>query len=62
MFRVATRGRLRDSVVAGVLIGLGLATKLSQAPIYVAFVMAHILYVAWPDGDDRPIGNGLERP
>ena len=59
MFRVATRGRLRDSVVAGVLIGLGLATKLSQAPIYVAFVMAHILYVAWPDGDDRPIGERL---
>ncbi len=59
MFRVATQGRLRDSVLAGVLIGLGLATKLSQAPIYVAFAMAHILYVAWPNGDETPVGERL---
>ena len=41
---VATRGRLRDSVLAGVFIGLGLATKVSLAPIYLALVAAYVLY------------------
>ena len=33
MYRVATGGRTRDSVIAGAFIGLGVATKVSQAPI-----------------------------
>ena len=44
MHRVATLGRLRDSVLAGAFIGLGLATKASLTPIYIAFVMAHLLF------------------
>ena len=31
MHRVAVGGRLRDSVIAGVIVGLGLATKVSMA-------------------------------
>ena len=44
LFRVAREGRLRDSLIAGTLIGLGLATKVSQAPIYIVFFTAHLLY------------------
>ncbi len=45
MHRVATGGRLRDSVIAGVIVGLGLASKVSVAPIYFALATAHLLYV-----------------
>ena len=45
MHRVATGGRLLDSVIAGVIVGLGLATKVSIAPMYLALAMAHLLYV-----------------
>ena len=45
MHRVAVGGRLRDSVIAGVIVGLGLATKVSMAPMYFALAMAHLLYV-----------------
>ena len=34
MHRVAVGGRMRDSVIAGVIVGLGLATKVSMAPMY----------------------------
>ena len=59
MYRVATRGRLRDSVLAGAFIGLGLATKVSLAPIFGAFVMAHLMYAlaAFGSGEEpsRPL-------
>ena len=42
--RVAREGRTRDSLAAGVVIGLGIATKVTLAPIYGAFVMAHFIY------------------
>ena len=45
MHRVAVEGRLRDSVIAGVIVGLGLASKVSVAPIYLALAMAHVLYI-----------------
>ena len=45
MYRIAQDGRPRDSVLAGVFIGLGLATKVSQAPILLVFVTAHFLFV-----------------
>ena len=45
MHRVAVGGRLRDSVIAGVIVGLGLATKVSMAPMFLALAMAHLLYV-----------------
>ena len=45
MHRVAVGGRLRDSVIAGVIVGLGLASKVSVMPIYFALATAHLLYV-----------------
>ena len=45
MVRVGAEGRLRDSVLAGVFVGLGLATKASLAPIFVALAAAHGVYV-----------------
>ena len=45
MHRVAVGGRMRDSVIAGVIVGLGLATKVSMAPMYLALAMAHLLYI-----------------
>ena len=44
MVRVAREGRLRDSLLAGALVGLGLATKASQLPIVAPFVIAHLMY------------------
>ena len=46
LYGVAAEGRLRDSVLAGVFIGLGVATKVSLAPIFVAFFMAHLMYAS----------------
>ena len=45
MYRVATGGRPRDSIFAAAFVALGLATKVSQAPIAIAFVMAHVMFV-----------------
>ena len=42
---VSRTGSLRLSALAGLLVGLGMATKVSQAPIYLAFVAAHVMYV-----------------
>ena len=42
--RVARGGRTRDSLAAGVVIGLGIATKVTLLPIYGAFLMAHAIY------------------
>ena len=43
LVRVARSGRLSDSVLAGVFLGLGLATKISVAPILAAFFVAHFI-------------------
>ena len=63
MHRVAREGRARDSVIAGVFIGLGLATKVSLAPIYIAFAMAHVLFVFSPGSggaaDRKSIGGRM---
>lgn len=56
MYRVAKQGRLRDSVLAGAFVGLGLATKVSQAPIYGAFVMAHLMYLLAMNGETESDG------
>ena len=51
--RVAREGRTRDSLAAGVVIGLGIATKVTLMPIYGAFVMAHLIYaLGLLDGED----------
>ena len=45
MYRVAREGGIRNSALAGLFIGLGLATKASQVPICLAFGVAHIMYL-----------------
>ena len=42
--RVAREGRTRDSLAAGAIVGLGIATKVTLLPIYGAFLMAHAIY------------------
>ena len=44
LVRVARHGNSRDSILAGLFIGLGLATKVSLAPIGAAYVLAHVMY------------------
>ena len=44
MVRVARDGKPRDSLIAGALVGLGLATKASQLPIVAPFVIAHLMF------------------
>ena len=45
LLRVARWGRYSDSALAGLCIGLALATKISVAPILAAYVVAHVIYV-----------------
>ena len=45
MLRVGSDGRMRDSILAGVFVGLGLATKVSLLPIFLALATAHGVYV-----------------
>ncbi len=42
--RVAQHGRMRDSALAGLMLGLGLATKFSVAPLALTVFLAHIIY------------------
>lgn len=42
--QVAKHGRIRDSIGAGIFIGLGIATKFSLSPIYLAFLMGHLIF------------------
>ena len=57
LLRVARWGRYSDSVLAGLCIGLALATKISVAPILAAYVVAHFIYVTGlvPGGVGRNI-------
>ncbi|MCH9038764.1 MAG: glycosyltransferase family 39 protein [Chloroflexi bacterium] len=52
MVRVAREGRPRDSALAGLLLGIGMATKVSLAPIFAAFVVAHLMYLFSLSGRD----------
>ena len=45
MARRAQEGKLRNSLLAGVFIGLALASKISVAPLLLALVLAHALHV-----------------
>ena len=45
LYRVAIHGRLGDSALAGMFIGLGLATKVSLFPIVAVFGVAHLMHV-----------------
>ena len=44
LVRVARRGRTMDSVLAGLFLGLALATKISVAPMLAAYFVAHFMY------------------
>ena len=48
---VSREGQRRDSVLAGLFIGLGLATKISLSPIILIYLMALALFVFSGDGD-----------
>ena len=52
MVRVAREGRMRDSLLAGALVGLGLATKASQLPIVAPFVIAHLMFAFGLNGKE----------
>ena len=45
MYRVARHGGLGASALAGLFMGLGLATKASQLPIFLAFGVAQLMYL-----------------
>ncbi len=49
--RVAEHGRRRDSVLAGVMFGLAIATKFSVLPLAIALVLAHVIYATSRKGD-----------
>ena len=51
MVRVARASRMRDSLLAGALVGLGLATKASQLPIIAPFVIAHLMFAFGLNGN-----------
>ena len=63
MVRVAREGRLRDSLLAGALVGLGLATKASQLPIVAPFVVAHLMFALNLNGglNGNPATDRFER-
>ncbi len=44
MVRLMEEGRLRDSTLSGAFIGLALASKISVAPLLLAWALAHVLY------------------
>ncbi len=52
MVRVAREGRMQDSLLAGALVGLGLATKASQLPIVAPFVIAHLMFAFGLNGKE----------
>ena len=56
LVRVARRGRTMDSALAGLFLGLALATKISVAPMLAAYFVAHFMYALGlaPSDDDRP--------
>ena len=56
MVLVARDGRLRDSLLAGGLVGLGLATKASQLPIIAPFIVAHLIFLFGLAGSSPSIG------
>ena len=52
LIRVARFSKPRDSILAGLFLGLGLATKNSIAPILAAFFVAHIIAALGLSGHD----------
>jgi YYY domain-containing protein len=61
MYRVARHGGVGNSALAGLFIGLGLATKASQLPIFMAFGVAQLMYLFDLAGGDDSSGDFLAR-
>tara|TARA_B100001013_G_C24622549_1_gene447807 strand:+ start:196 stop:4752 length:4557 start_codon:yes stop_codon:yes gene_type:complete len=53
LYRVARFGGLANSILAGLFMGLGLATKASQLPILLAFAVAHVMWLLNLSGDNE---------
>lgn len=53
LYRVARYGGVGNSALAGLFIGLGLATKASQLPIFLAFGVAQLMYLFDLAGSSR---------
>ena len=53
LYRVARFGGLINSILAGLFIGFGLATKASQLPILLAFAVAHFMWLMNLSGDSE---------
>ena len=51
MVRLMQEGRLTDSALSGAFIGLALASKISVAPLLLAWVLAHALYAFSAPGE-----------
>ena len=51
MVRLMEEGRLRDSALSGAFIGLALASKISVAPLLLAWALAHVLYTFSTPGE-----------
>jgi YYY domain-containing protein len=51
MARLIHEGRLRYSLLAGVFIGLALASKISVAPLFLAFFLSHAIYALSAQGE-----------
>ncbi|MBF8266922.1 MAG: hypothetical protein HW388_430 [Dehalococcoidia bacterium] len=50
MARLMQEGRLGSSLLAGAFLGLALASKISVAPLFLAFGAAHLIYAFSPSG------------
>ena len=55
--RVAQSGRRLDSLLAGLMVGLGLATKFSVAPLVLTVIAAHLIYAFSRPGDAFSVGD-----
>ena len=55
--RVARSGRRLDSLLAGLMVGLGLATKFSVAPLVLTVIAAHLIYAFSKPGDALSFGD-----
>ena len=53
LYRVARFGGLANSILAGLFMGLGLATKASQLPILLAFAVAHLMWLLNLSGENE---------
>ena len=59
--RVAHHGRKTDSALAGLMLGLALATKSAAAPAVLAIIVAHVIYAISKPGDAIDTAGAMAR-